>query len=65
MLGTTIEGKKVATHCEYPKCGKKLPKRKPGAGKPRQYCDPETTGRYCAHNDWARKHPRARVAVEA
>jgi len=46
------------TNCE--ECGKKLPKRKKGPGKPRRFCTQS-----CARKNWERAHPRVRVYQEA
>jgi len=48
----------VMTNCE--ECGKKLPKRKKGPGKPRRFCTQS-----CARKNWERAHPRVRVYQEA
>ena len=41
-------------HCEQ--CNKRLPKRKPGPGKPRRFCDA-----LCAQRNWHSKHKRVRM----
>jgi hypothetical protein len=53
----TNEGSAVPTHCEFPGCGKKLPKWRGGKGRPRRYCK----GTKCAQRDYARLHPRVTI----
>jgi hypothetical protein len=46
--------------CEYVKCGKKLPKAKPGPGKPRRFCNGK-----CSMSQWRLDHPYKRVYQDA